>query len=119
VKIAVTSQGKDPDSAIDPRLGRAQAFVIYDTGTGRYESADNTQNLKAAQGAGIQSASNLARLGISAVITGHCGPKAFGLLQSARISVITGASGTEREAIEAYLSGHLKPAAAPDVEPHR
>jgi hypothetical protein len=24
-----------------------------------------------------------------------------------------------REAIEAYLSGHLKPAAAPDVEPHR
>jgi predicted Fe-Mo cluster-binding NifX family protein len=118
VKIAVTAQGMDPDSAVDLRLGRAQGFVLYDTDTGQFESADNTQNLQASQGAGIQTAQNLARLGAKAVITGHCGPKAFRLLQSAGIAVFTGASGTVREAIEAYLSGWLKAATAPDVEAH-
>ncbi|MEJ5298229.1 MAG: NifB/NifX family molybdenum-iron cluster-binding protein [Armatimonadota bacterium] len=118
MKIAVTAQGRDPDSAVDPRLGRAQGFVLYDTDTGQFESADNTQNLQASQGAGIQTAQNLARLGAKAVITGHCGPKAFRLLQSAGIAVFTGTSGTVREAIEAYLSGRLKAATARDVEAH-
>ncbi len=118
MKIAVTAQDGRPESPVDPRLGRAQAFVIYDTGTGRFESAENIQNRQAQQGAGIQTAQNLARLGADAVITGHCGPKAFRLLQSAGITVYTGASGTVREAIDACLSGRLRAASAPDVESH-
>jgi predicted Fe-Mo cluster-binding NifX family protein len=118
VKIAVTSQGASKESPVDPRFGRAKYFVIYDTGTAAFSANDNVQNLSAAQGAGIQSAGAVDGLGCRAVITGHCGPKAFTALSRAGIDVYAGASGSVEEAIRSYTNGKLRKLSAADVEGH-
>ena len=118
MKIAITSSGKTLESPVDPRFGRAAFFIVVDLDTGAFEAHDNAQNLNAAQGAGIQAAETVSRLGAEVVITGHCGPKAFRTLDAAGIQVVTGAQGTVRESVESYRKGELRPAEAPDVESH-
>ncbi len=118
MKIAVTSSGATLDAPVDPRFGRAAWFVVVEVATGAFTVHDNTQNLNAAQGAGIQTAETVSRLGVEVVITGHCGPKAFRALQVAGIQAVTGATGTVREAIERFQKGEVKQATSADVEGH-
>jgi predicted Fe-Mo cluster-binding NifX family protein len=118
MKIAVTAQGRDLDAPVDPRFGRAKFFVIVDTETGDFSAADNTQNLSAAQGAGIQAGRNVVELGVQAVITGHVGPKAFTTLQAGGIDIYTGATGTVADAIDQFKSDKLKQSTGADVEGH-
>jgi predicted Fe-Mo cluster-binding NifX family protein len=118
MKVAISCSGDSMDAPVDPRFGRAAKFIVLDTDTGAFEVHDNAQNLNAAQGAGIQSAEAVSRLGAEAVITGHCGPKAFRTLQAAGVKVVIGAKGTVAEAVEAFKKGELKPAEAADVEGH-
>lgn len=105
-------------SPIDPRFGRAAKFILVDTETGSVQVEDNTQNLNAAQGAGIQAAQNVSRLGAQVLLTGHCGPKAFATLRAAGIQVITGVEGTVGEVVERFKRGELSPSDSPDVEGH-
>jgi len=116
--IAVSASGATLDAKVDPRFGRAASFIVFDSDTGAFHAHDNVQNLTAAQGAGIQAAETVSRLGASVVITGHCGPKAFRTLSAAGIQIVVGAEGTVAEAIEAFKSGVLAPADAPNAEGH-
>jgi predicted Fe-Mo cluster-binding NifX family protein len=118
MKIAVTAQGTDLESPVDPRFGRGKYFVIIDTDNNKFEAVDNVQNLNAAQGAGIQAARNVAELGVEAVLTGHCGPNAFRTLTASEIKVFTGASGTVKETVEKFKSGELAEATDADVTGH-
>jgi len=118
MKVAITSQGTEPDSPVDMRFGRAKYFAVMDTEQDSFESVDNSQNLNAAQGAGIQAAQNVAGLNVEALITGHCGPKAFRTLTAAGIAIYTGAEGSVREALEALKDGKLAKADGADVEGH-
>ncbi len=118
MKIVVSASGPSLDAGVDPRFGRAAFFVAVDSATGAFQAHDNVQNLNAAQGAGIQSAETVARIGGDVVITGHCGPKAFKALSAAGIKVVVGAQGTVAEAIAAFTSGVLIPADGANVEGH-
>jgi predicted Fe-Mo cluster-binding NifX family protein len=118
MKVVVSSSGQSLDAPVDPRFGRAAFFIVVDTDTGACEAHDNAQNLNAAQGAGIQAAETVARLGAEAVITGHCGPKAFRALSAAGIKVVVGAEGSVNAAIEAFKSGTLAPTDAANAEGH-
>ncbi len=118
MKVAVSCTGRDLDTQVDPRFGRAANFLFVDTETLAFEAVSNNQNLQAAQGAGVQAASMVARMRPAAVLTGHCGPKAFQVLQAAGVPVYTGVSGTVREAVARYKEGKLTPAQAPNVEGH-
>jgi len=118
VKIAVTSQGSDLSSQIDPRFGRAANFIVVDIDTNEFSVHDNTQNLNAAQGAGIQAGRTVVDLKAEAVITGNVGPKAFRTLQAANVKVYPGASGTVREALEKFKAGQLPVADAANVQGH-
>ncbi len=118
MKLIVTAVGPTLDSPVDMRFGRAAMFLLFDTETGTVAAHDNAQNLNAAQGAGIQAAETASRLGAEAVLTGHCGPKAFRALQAAGIRVVLGARGTAREAVEQFTKGLLKPTDAADVAGH-
>jgi predicted Fe-Mo cluster-binding NifX family protein len=118
MKIAITAQGQDLQSAVDPRFGRAKWFLVVDTETGDCEAVDNKQNVNAAQGAGIQAAKIVASKQVEALITGHCGPNAFHTLNAAGIKIIVGAEGTVSEALEKYKNGELKPVEGPDVAGH-
>ncbi len=115
MKVAITSQGPDLNSAVDPQFGRCHYFVIVDTDTGQTEIIDNTANQEALQGAGIRSAQTLINRGVQVVISGHVGPKAFSTLQAAGIQIFQGASGSVQEALEAWKAGRLSQASRPDV----
>ena len=118
MKVVVTSMGEGVNSEVDPRFGRASQFVLVDTETGETESIDNSGGASAVQGAGIQAAETVSRLGAKRLVTGHCGPKAFRALQAAGIEVYIGASGTVAEAISQLKSGELQLTTGPDVGGH-
>ena len=118
MKVVVTADGERLDSAVDPRFGRAAKFILYDTESGQFKAVDNAQNLNLPQGAGIQAAETVFRLGADCLITGHCGPKAFQVLQTAGIRIFTGAQGTVAQAIEQFKAGRLTATGAADVEGH-
>ena len=118
MKIAVTSTGPTLESPIDPRFGRAKCFIVIDTDTGEFSAADNTQNLNAVQGAGIQAGKNVVELGVAAVITGHVGPKAFATLQAGSVAIYTGATRTVADAVKQFTAGQLQPSSDADVEGH-
>ncbi|RJR25136.1 MAG: dinitrogenase iron-molybdenum cofactor biosynthesis protein [Desulfobacteraceae bacterium] len=116
MKIAVSATGKDLEAEVDPRFGRARHIVIVDSQTLSFEIIDNSQNLNALKGAGIQTASAVAGSGAEVLLTGHCGPNAFKVLKAAGILVANNAMGTVREAVASYLAGKLPVADEPDVE---
>jgi len=118
VKIAFSTSGNDLSGPLDSRFGRAPKFLIYDLETSAFEVVDNGQNLNAAQGAGIQSAETVARLGAKAVVTGHCGPKAFRVLSAAGVKIYNTDAPTVAAALEQYRAGKLLEAKSADVEGH-
>ncbi|TIH17332.1 dinitrogenase iron-molybdenum cofactor biosynthesis protein [Marinifilum sp. JC120] len=118
MKIAISCQGNDLNGNIDPRFGRAKGFLVCDTDADTQEYIDNTQNLNAAQGAGIQSAQNVAATGATAVITGHVGPKAFTALDKGAIKIYLIGGGTVAEALASFKDGKLDAAEDADKPGH-
>jgi len=117
MKIGVSSTGRDLDSAIDPRFGRCAHFLTVETDSMGFESFEN-QSAALGGGAGIQSAQFIASKGVSAVITGNCGPNAMRTLSAAGINVILGQTGTVREAVEKFKRGDLSAASEANVASH-
>jgi len=118
MKLAITSEGESLQSAVDPRFGRAKYFIVVDTDTQAVRAVPNTQNLNAAQGAGIQAGKMIVELGVTSLITGHVGPKAFSALQAGNVEIYTGAAGTVGDALDQFRAGKLRAARNADVEGH-
>jgi len=118
MKVAVTAQGRELDSSMDLRFGRAKFLIVTDTDTGRIETHDNAVNLNAAQGAGIQTGQNIANLDVDAVITGNVGPNAFRTLNAAKIKVFLTEEQTVQEAIVLFKTGKLEQVNGASVEGH-
>jgi len=118
MKIAVTAQDRELDSQMDPRFGRAKFLIVADTDTNDFVIHDNTVNLNAAQGAGIQTGQNIANLDVEAVITGNVGPNAFRTLHAAKVKVFLAEKQTVQEAIDAFKAGQLKEVNQASVEGH-
>lgn len=116
MKIAVTSRGPELESEVDLRFGRARYFIVLETETGEFHAVDNEQNLNAVQGAGIQAAQQVAAQGVEAVLTGHCGPKAFMTLSAGGVKIYNGAEGTVADAVEQFKAGKLTEAEGADVQ---
>ncbi len=118
MKIAITSQGKDLDSQVDPRFGRAAYVLIVDTVDEKVEVLDNSENVNAFKGAGIQAAAMVGDSGAEILLTGFCGPNAFKTLAAAGVKVANDASGTVRDALEAFKKGEVSIADDANVEGH-
>ena len=118
MKVAFSTSGTDLSAPLDMRFGRAPKFLVYDTDTDAFTIVDNTQNLNAAQGAGIQSAQNVANSGAHVLVSGHCGPKAFRVLSVAEIKVYTSDAPTVEEALKRFRAGTLVESTSADVEGH-
>ncbi len=118
MKVALTSQGESLDSILDTRFGRAAKFLLWDSETDSIRVVDNKQNLNAPQGAGIQAAMTVVEQGADAVITGHCGPKAFRVLQEAEVKMFLTKAISGHEALRLFKEGKLETVAEADVEGH-
>jgi predicted Fe-Mo cluster-binding NifX family protein len=114
MKICVTSQGDNLDAQVDPRFGRCPYFIVVETDTSEFEAMQNP-NVNGMGGVGVQSGQFMSEKKVKAVLTGNVGPNAFRTLQAAGIDIITGISGTVRQALEKYKNGGLTPAGDPSV----
>lgn len=118
MKVAVSASGKELASRLDPRFGRAAYVLVVDTETHVVVVHDNATNMNVAQGAGIQAAETVVRLGAEALVAGSVGPKAFRVLQAAGIKVYLAPAGTVAEALSGLAAGTLKEASAANVDGH-
>jgi predicted Fe-Mo cluster-binding NifX family protein len=82
------------------------------------ETVDNSTNLNALKGAGIQAAKTLADRKVNTLITGNCGPNAYKALSAAGIKVAVEQTGTVKEAFERFQRNELEFADRPNVEGH-
>jgi len=94
------------DSEVYPRFGRSQYFILIDPETMQFESLTNP-NIEASGGAGISTAQLVYNKGASVVITGTIGPKAHQALAAAGVRMVTGVSGTIRDAVASFKAGRL------------
>lgn len=118
MKVAFTTSGSTLEAPFDTRFGRAPRFLVYDLEQNTFMVLDNEQNLNAAQGAGIQSAQNVAGSGAVCLVTGHLGPKAAKVLFTAGIKTYQCDANTVGEALALYRSKALKLMHDADVEGH-
>ena len=118
MKIAITSQGKDLDSQIDPRFGRAAYILIVDSEQNGVDVIDNSGNINTFKGAGIQAAVLLSKKGAEVLMTGYCGPNAFKTLQAAGIKVVSDVAGKVKDALDAFGEGELTISESANAEAH-
>jgi predicted Fe-Mo cluster-binding NifX family protein len=118
MKVAITSQGNELSSEIDPRFGRAKWLIFVDTDEGDFKAYDNVLNLNAVQGAGIQTGQNIANLGVEAVITSNIGPNAFKTLDAVNVKVFLASSQTVQDAVDLFKAGKLEEVDKANVERH-
>jgi predicted Fe-Mo cluster-binding NifX family protein len=116
--VAVTASGNTLESEFDNRFGRAETFILYDTETNTYSVMDNSQNLEAAQGAGVQAAQHVVSSGAKALITGHLGPKAAKVIFTAGLDVYHADADTVSDALAMFKSKALQPLRNADVDGH-
>jgi predicted Fe-Mo cluster-binding NifX family protein len=117
MKIAISAVGQTLDAEVDPRFGRCRCFIFIDPETMQFEVAENSSAM-AAGGAGISAAQMVADKGVQAVLTGNCGPNAYQVLSAADIPVITGVSGSVRDAAQQYKEGKFQQSPRPNVAAH-
>ena len=117
MKVAISATGPSLDAEVDPRFGRCQYIIVADTDTMEFNSTENS-NIMAGGGAGISTAQTVASLGAQAVLTGNCGPNAYQTLSAAGIQVITGVSGSVKDAIEGFKAGKFKAISGPSTGAH-
>lgn len=110
MKIVLTTASSSIDGDMDQHFGRAPGFLIYDSERRSVEYIDNQINVDALQGAGIQAAQHIIEKGAECVITGHVGPKAFKVLNSAGVKVFNSNADTIKESLALFNSGKLKEA---------
>ncbi len=118
MKIAFATSGQDLAAPLDERFGRAAAFLVYDLDQDTFTVVGNRLAHDAAQGAGVQAAEQVARSGASALVAGHCGPKAMRVLRAAGVSVYTAPAISIADALARYRAGALTEVRDADVEGH-
>lgn len=118
MKIAVTSRGKELNSPVDPRFGRAAFILVVDTENLAVDVIDNSENVNAFKGAGIQAASQVSDKGAEVLLTGHCGPNAFKTLETAGVKVVNDIEGTVADVVTAFNDGRYVYAESADVDGH-
>ncbi|ACV62119.1 Dinitrogenase iron-molybdenum cofactor biosynthesis protein [Desulfofarcimen acetoxidans DSM 771] len=117
MKIAVSAEGQELNSPVNPRFGRCEYFVIYDQQTGSIEAIANP-GTSGAGGAGIKTAQALANKKIDVVLVGNVGPNAVETLNAAKIDIYSGITGTVQESIDLYKKGALTKTNQPSVDSH-
>ncbi|MBI9032048.1 NifB/NifX family molybdenum-iron cluster-binding protein [bacterium] len=110
MKIAVSTVGTKKDSKLEPRFGRANYFVVYDTETKEYTFIDNQEIQETAHGAGPQTSQKIFDAGVNVILTGNGpGKNAFQVLEAGNIKMfICKEDITAEEVITKYLNNELK-----------
>lgn len=107
MKLAISSLGENLEAQVDPRFGRCQYIIFFDTETEQFQ-AEKNGNVMAQGGAGIQTAQFVADKNTDVVITGNLGPNAVKTLHAANIKTFGNANGSIKQAIADFKAGKLQ-----------
>jgi len=105
MKIAVSSDGSDLDAKVANRFNTARYLLIIDVDTGEYEVVPNPFTT-GQHGAGVQAIVLAVSKGAKAVLTGYTNPAVVNQFKSSGIEVLTGMTGTVRDAVEQYKKAY-------------
>ena len=120
MKLIISITGNKLNSPFDPRFGRAAAFCLVDSETGKWSAYENPA-LSASGGAGVQAAQFIAKLGAQAVVSGAYGPNAFDTLFPAGVEMYiapTDSPLTGADVLALFKEGKLTKVEAPTHEGH-
>ena len=109
MRIGFTANGKEWDSKIDPRFGRASYLLVYDDETDVLHHYENGKMKEQAHGVGTGAAKALFDLKADVLITGNGpGGNASTILNKAGISIYSGAGElTIEEAYKQFKNNKL------------
>jgi predicted Fe-Mo cluster-binding NifX family protein len=107
MKITITASSRKIDQPFNPRFGRAEYFLLFDSETQQWDSFSNPA-LNASGGAGPQAVQCITTHKPEVVISGRFGPKAFRALKAAGIQAYIASNGTVKEVLEKFLAGQLE-----------
>lgn len=107
MKIAVSSTGKEINSMLDPRFGRCNYFVIYDTDDEKIKFIEN-KGQTSGGGAGIAAAQQIIDEQVNVAVTGNLGPNAFDIIKKSDIKVYNCGNIKVKAAIELFKEGKLE-----------
>ncbi len=118
MKVCITAGASGLDAPMDPRFGRSPFFVVVDLDSMSENSISNSGVMESS-GAGIQAAQEIAKQGVSALITGNIGPNAMQTLSAAKIDVYQHqGGGSVRDVVEKFQSGELMKISSASVPSH-
>ena len=101
MKIAVSADGPTLDAKVANRFNAAKYLLIIDLDTSEYEAVPNPFTT-GQHGAGVQAIVLAVSRGAKAVLTGYTSPAVVNQFKSSGIEVLTGMTGTVRDAVEQY-----------------
>ena len=104
--ICLPSDGSNENATVSSSFGRCPYYAFYDTDTDQFEIVPNPA-ANAMGGAGIQAAQFIVNRGAKVILTVNMGPNSGEVLQEAGVKIITGVTGTLREAVERYKKGEF------------
>nr|MDO8046052.1 NifB/NifX family molybdenum-iron cluster-binding protein [Candidatus Baldrarchaeota archaeon] len=108
VKICVPTLGQGGlDDYVSDHFGRAPTFTIVDLKTGEVKVIPNTS---IHMGGSSYPPEILREHGVDVMLCSGIGPRAIKMFEQFGIEVYVGATGTAREAIEAWKAGKLQEA---------
>lgn len=102
--ICLPAEGNTENSLVSSSFGRCPYYAFYDTETDRFEIVPNPA-ANATGGAGIQAAQFIVNKGAKVVLTVNMGPNSGEVLTASEVKIITGVTGTLRDAVERYKRG--------------
>jgi predicted Fe-Mo cluster-binding NifX family protein len=106
MKIIITAVSDQIDQPFNPRFGRAEYFILIESGTKKWEAFSNPA-LNARGGAGPQAVQYITSHKPDVIISGRFGPNAFSALEAAGINAYIASAGTVREVLEQFIDGQL------------
>jgi len=112
MRIAVSADNKNGlDSVVSPHFGRCPHFVLVDLEGQQVTEVQEVDNPYYGNHQPGQVPALIASLGANVMLTGGMGGRAIIFFQQYGIEGVTGAYGTVRQSIQAYLGGQLSGAA--------
>lgn len=110
MKILFTSTGKGWSSRIDPRFGRAEFLLLYNTNDNTLTVIDNTSVTNKAHGAGSATARKVYDLAPDVIITGNGpGDNAAVILKHLNVKIFVNAHNYSiKEALKMFNEGSLE-----------
>ena len=99
MKIAISADGSNLNAKVAHRFGASEYLLIIDVDSGEFEAVPNPAGTRQ-HGAGVQAIVLAVNRVAKAIMTDYCSPAIANQLKANGIEVLTGMTGTVRDAVE-------------------